>query len=280
MPRRKNENRAGFVDAHVHIADMAALEEVRAAGITAVRDAGMRRNAEQGLPPYRLAAHSPLVISSGWALYKKGGYGASLGVALENRHDIASEILRLARAGADIIKVMASGMVSLKRPGTITLGGFSQEDLCFIVEEARRHGLGVMAHANGEEAIMAAASAGVRSVEHGFFMTERALGAMAGYGTYWTPTVGALARAAESGAPSKEAKAYIARLIVSHLHMIRQAHGMGVALAVGTDCTLPDPRYREAYGAELLYFEQAGISLDGVHAIACEGGARLLGIAY
>ena len=32
-----------------------------------------------------------------------------------------------------------------------------------------------MAHANGEEAIMAAAEAGVRSIEHGFFMTERAL---------------------------------------------------------------------------------------------------------
>ena len=32
-------------------------------------------------------------------------------------------------------------------------------------------GLGVMAHANGEHAIMDAAEAGVRSIEHGFFMS-------------------------------------------------------------------------------------------------------------
>jgi imidazolonepropionase-like amidohydrolase len=59
--------------------------------------------------------------------------------------------------------------------------------------------------------------------------------------------------------------------------MIRRAHAIGVPLAVGTDCVLPDPRYQEAYAAELAYFEQAGIPREDVMKIASEGGAELLG---
>jgi imidazolonepropionase-like amidohydrolase len=135
-----------------------------------------------------------------------------------------------------------------------------------------------MAHANGEPAILAAARAGVRSVEHGFFMTRRALEAMAKQGVFWTPTVGALARAAETGVASGEMKAYIDALIVSHIGMIRHAHGIGVPLAIGTDSVLPDAAYKAAYDAELGYFGQAGLSREAVTTIACESGARLLGI--
>jgi len=278
MPRRDNEYKGGFVDAHVHIRDWAALEAVRAAGITAVRDAGMRHNAEQGLPLHRLLVNGPLVVSSGWALYKRGGYGAYFGVPAGTREEILSEILKLKDAGADIIKVVASGMVSLKNLGTITPGGFSQDELSFIVEEAQRSGLVVMAHANGEQAIMDVARANVRSVEHGFFMTTRALEVMAERGTFWVPTMRALARAADAGPASDEVKTYITGLIGSHREMIRHAHDIGVSLAVGTDCVLPDADYRAAYDAELRSFEQAGLSRDAVMTIACEGGARLLGL--
>jgi hypothetical protein len=41
---------------------------------------------------------------------------------------------------------------------------------------------------------------------------------------------------------------------------------------------LPDPRYAEAYDAELAYFEQAGIPHGEVMKIASEGGADLLGL--
>jgi imidazolonepropionase-like amidohydrolase len=83
---------------------------------------------------------------------------------------------------------MASGMVSLKRPGKITYGGFDAAELAFIVEVAEGHGLPVMAHANGEEAIMGAAKGGVRSVEHGYFMTPAALELMEKNGVHWVPT--------------------------------------------------------------------------------------------
>jgi hypothetical protein len=60
--------------------------------------------------------------------------------------------------------------------------------------------------------------------------------------------------------------------------MIRAAPDLGVSLAIGTDCVLPDPEYREAYETELMYFEQAGLSREAVMKIAREDGKRLLGI--
>ncbi|HMA53899.1 MAG TPA: hypothetical protein VKT17_05530, partial [Acidobacteriota bacterium] len=86
----------------------------------------MRRNAERGLPSPAPSADVPLVLPCGWALYRRGGYGARFGVAVENRREIASEIRKLKAAGAGIIKVMASGLVSLMKPGVITPGGFSR----------------------------------------------------------------------------------------------------------------------------------------------------------
>jgi hypothetical protein len=268
----------GLVDAHVHCRNTAAFEVIRAAGIAAVRDAGMRQNVEQGFPLQPAPGKGPLVVSSGWALYRKGGYGSQFGLPIEGREDILREILRLKAAGAGIIKVMASGMVSLENKGTVTDGGFDQDELTALVHEAQHEGLAVMAHANGEQAIIACASAGVRSIEHGFFMTGRALEKLAKKGIFWIPTVGALARAAASHDLSQEMKASIDELIRSHLTMINRANALGVPLAIGTDYVLPGPGYRDAFDAEMAYFEQAGLSGDIVSTIACEGGARLLGI--
>jgi len=270
----------GLIDAHVHIRSLDGLATLAAAGIIAARDAGIRENTAPGRESRRLLRRKPTVVSALWALYKKGGYGARFGVAVETREEIKTEILNLKNAGADIIKIMASGIVSLKEPGIVTAGGFTIQEIRFIVDEARRQGLNVMAHANGEEAIVSSALAGVRSVEHGFFMTERALDALAQREIFWTPTVGALVRAAGSG-PGRainHVRDFIAGLIQSHLAMIGRAAAGGVPLAVGTDCVLPTPDYARVYKEELGYFEQAGIAHDGVTAIATSGGARLLGL--
>jgi len=278
MSRHRTHHTAPFVDAHLHIRDAQGLEAVREAGVVAVRDAGIRENRflKDGFEVPRNTV--PVVISARWAIYKKGGYGAVFGEAAESLDELSTAIIKLVRAGAAIIKVMASGMVSLRMPGTVTAGGFTEEELRFIVHEANNAGLGVMAHANGERAIIAAARAGVRSIEHGFFMTEAALDVMAEAKTFWVPTVGALARAARVDAVSDEMKRTIEDLIYAHLAMMSRAQHMGVPLAVGTDCVLPDPDYRRKYEEELSYFEQAGIIHPDVIKLACDGGARLLGI--
>ncbi len=226
------------------------------------------------------AAENPVVLSSCWALYKRGGYGARFGVPVGTRSEIKAEVHKLKRWGADIVKVMASGIVSIKEPGSITPGGFGRDELRYIVDEAAAAGLGVMAHANGEAAVTDAAEAGVRSIEHGFFMTEQSLDLLAGKGTYWTPTVAAFARAVDAAGVSNEKREFFSSIITAHLKMILRAHRNGVPLAVGTDCVLPDPRYHDAFDAELAYLQQAGLSRETVMKIACESGAKLLGLIH
>jgi imidazolonepropionase-like amidohydrolase len=268
---------ARFVDAHVHFAGPQGLEEVVSAGIGAVRNAGMPACIEPASSGRVGGSGRLTIITSCRAIHKRGGYGGRFGVAVGTKSEITAELRSLKSAGADIIKVMASGIVSLKNPGTVTAGGFDHDQLRFIVDEAGALGLSVMAHANGE-AVTAAAEAGVRSVEHGFFMTERALAIMAERQIFWVPTMGALVRAAEKNEAAPAAREFIRKLVDSHLAMIRRAYETGVSLAVGTDCVLPDPGYERAYCAELSLFERAGIPRDAVVAIACEGGARLLGL--
>ena len=277
MSSRSPITTADLVDAHVHLKDASGLDCALAAGISAVRDAGFRQNTECGIIAPPRNGPGPKVVSGGWALYRQGGYGSAFGREIVKAEQIPAEILRLKMTGADIIKAMASGMVSFKHPGQVTAGGFDCEELAFIVAEAAAQGLGVMAHANGEQAIMAAASAGVRSIEHGFFMTERALDLMATKAVFWVPTMTALRRATGMSA-APETVPFVEHLILSQLSRLRYAYSVGVPLAIGTDCVLPDPDYRVLYDAEMALYEQAGIPRDQVMRIASEGGAKLLGI--
>ncbi len=267
-----------FIDAHIHIEDVRGLEVASTAGITGVRDAGTRSGTGLCINATRYCSTKLIVVSAGWALSKKGGYGSRFGTPVRTRDEIKSEVAKLKKAGAGIIKIMASGIVSMRRPGSITAGGFTSDEIHYIVDQAAMLGLAVMAHANGEDAIISAARAGVRSIEHGFFMTRKSLESMAKAGTFWTPTVGALARASDSDAVTAEAKAYIKCLVRTHLQMIGFAHSIGVPMAIGTDCVLPCREYEKAYAEELSFFGQAGLPQDTVHQIATDGGKKLLGL--
>jgi imidazolonepropionase-like amidohydrolase len=269
--------RIGLIDTHVHIRSAEAFAQLKQAGIVAVRDAGMKENAESNSRSEPEIA-GVIVRRSLWGLYKKGSYGSRFGIGVETAAEIAAEIKKLRQDGADFIKIMASGIVDLADPVSVTAGGFSQDELAIIVKEAADARLPVMAHANGEEAIIAAARAGVRSIEHGFFMTERALNELAEHSVYWVPTVGALARAA-GRAGDAETRERAHRLIESHKRMIRKALDAGVRIAVGTDCILPDAGYRQAYEDELRHLSDAGLSREEVETASREVGAELLGLA-
>jgi imidazolonepropionase-like amidohydrolase len=268
---------AGYIDAHAHLTHAEAITDLARAGIAAVRDAGTRQGTGLALKRSPGQGSFLRIITAGRALSKRGGYGAFLGTPVGTRQEIAAEMLKLRTEGADIIKIITSGVVSLEFPGTVTAGGFDADDVRFIVEEAGTHGLAVMAHANGEAAIRAAAEAGVRSIEHGFFMTEAALESLAKRKVYWVPTVGALRRAAEQAAGRTGALDFIQQEIDRHLVMLGKAFRAGVPLAIGTDCVLPERRYRGYYDDELALFRKAGIPADAVERIACEGGRELLG---
>src|SRR5690606_30083964 len=65
---------------------------------------------------------------------------------------------------------------------------YTEAQLRAVVEAAARHGLPVQAHAHGDEGALAAVRAGVRSIEHGTYLSDETLALMRERGTYLVPT--------------------------------------------------------------------------------------------
>jgi imidazolonepropionase-like amidohydrolase len=180
----------GLIDCHVHLAmdgppdsrltgewawtTLLMLKHAQnslAAGITTVRDVGgrhglefsVRRSIEEGLwvGPRMQLAGKLLSITSAGADYYDGMYREADGV--DEVRKAAREQLK---AGADLLKVLATGAVLTpdEQPGAVQFG---LDELRAAVEEARKVGKGVAAHAHALEGIRNAVAAGVRTIEHG-----------------------------------------------------------------------------------------------------------------
>ncbi len=193
-----------FQDAHIHFmidGQQATLDNCQtlsgqflSKGIISIVDMGHKSGL--GMKFKKVSDRkSPVTIkirSAGLALNKKGGYGGFLGKEVSGKEEIRSAIQTLAETGADFIKIINSGIVSLQEEKRVTEGGFSGDEWKVIQEEAGVHGLPVRCHANSDRAIRQAVDFGVSSIEHGFFISKETLQVMAEKGVAWTPTAIAL----------------------------------------------------------------------------------------
>ena len=100
--------------------------------------------------------------------------------------------------GVDWIKVLAT-----ERAGTPDTDPrkqvYTEDELRAIVQEAATKNVPVEAHAHGAEGALAAVKAGVRSIEHGTYLTDETLQLMAKQGTFFDPTMEALKDVADVG---------------------------------------------------------------------------------
>jgi imidazolonepropionase-like amidohydrolase len=100
--------------------------------------------------------------------------------------------------GVDWIKVLAT-----ERAGTPDTDPrkqvYTEAELRTIVQEAATKNVPVQAHAHGAEGALAAVKAGVRSIEHGTYLTDEALQLMAKQGTFFDPTMEAVKDVADVG---------------------------------------------------------------------------------
>ncbi|HEX6264476.1 MAG TPA: amidohydrolase family protein [Actinomycetota bacterium] len=96
---------------------------------------------------------------------------------------VRANVRRIFEAGADFIKVIATGAVltSGTNPGEPEL---TEEEIRAAVEEAEARGTHVAAHAHGAEGAKRAIRAGVRSIEHGCLIDDETIDLMLERGTY------------------------------------------------------------------------------------------------
>lgn len=199
----------GLIDAHVHIDGIAPMGAALDSGVTTVRSAGVSHYVDVGLRDLVRKGFlaGPDMIAAGY--HVRPSIAAQIFIDFPDLGDIWSRgelgvdgMRRAVRAnlsrGVDWIKTLAT-----ERAGTPETDPrkqvYSQEELRILVVEAGTKNIPVMAHAHGAEGADAAVRAGVRSIEHGTYLTDDTLRMMAKQGTYFDPTADIVNDLAEPG---------------------------------------------------------------------------------
>jgi len=260
----------GLIDAHVHIASLAQMRAALESGVTTVRSAGVSHFADVGLRELVRKGHAagPDMIAT--------GYHVRPGVAAEFFLDFPDEgglmagataadaIRRVVRAnlsrGVDWIKTNAT-----ERAGTPDTDPrrqiYSQEELRILVVEAGAKNVPVMAHAHGAEGADAAVRAGVRSIEHGTYLSDDTLQLMAKQGTFFDPTADIVNDLADAGGDYDNAglkrRGEMMQPILKGA--IARAHKFGVKIVAGSD-TSYGPNSVARVSREVVMLAAAGLA--------------------
>ncbi|MBV8338279.1 MAG: amidohydrolase family protein, partial [Alphaproteobacteria bacterium] len=147
------------------------------------------------------------------------------------------------RRGATQIKVFASGGVVFPAEGHPTQYEFSDAELAAIVEEARARGTYVMAHVYTDQGVRRCLKAGVRSIEHGNFMTEETVARLAEDGAFLDPTFISLVQRVETAGEMGLSPAIVdnlERTIERGKQVYHWAKRHQVPIALGTDLWGPE----------------------------------------
>ena len=209
----------------------AVLETYRDAGFTYLRDCGDRwgvgKTAREMAKDYGITYRTPLA-----SLYKKGHYGGIIGKPFETTKEFATLVRQNRDAGADFIKIMISGLMDFDRFGVLTEEGLESGEIQELIHIAHEEGMAVSVHGNGGKNVLAAAKAGVDSVEHGAYLTEEALCAMAEAGTVWVPTLSTIGNLRGKG---RFSETDVERILESAFQNVTRFVQLGGLIAPGTD---------------------------------------------
>jgi len=276
----------GLIDAHTHIAlhpgdpDQQTLRETpeyRAicatesarrtleAGITTVRDMGnegaalvdiaLRDAINRGVVPGpRILAPIQPVAAKG--SYQMVGYSPYISLPsssfeADGEVEIRKQVRHLVKLGADLIKVYIES-AEKKQTSNDSLTGvltYTPEELKVLVDEARRAKLTVAAHVYSDTAARMAIEAGVNSIEHGLYISEKTFNLMAQKGIYYVPTlmVYELWRDGKVfGEVTPQTKAKLITTVNRHNETFKRALRSKVKIAFGTDTfSLPGTNAQE-----------------------------------
>lgn len=279
----------GVVDCHTHLGwttflpeDEIALDAAAEARLGRVAP-GLAATLRAGVTSVRDAGGAASAIRDALAAGRLVGPTMQTAVATitdELSRDPAAlraRVRSLVADGADWVKVVATGGV-MAPDGSEDESPFDERDLRAVVDEATGLGVRVMVHAWGGDALTHAVAAGVASVEHGMFLTERQAAAGAERGVVLVPTLAIYSEVAEMarrGELPERVRARAVRVVEAHPQAVRRAVAAGMAVALGSDFGTTDQHGRNL--TEIDHLAAAGLGAAGALVAATQVGARLLG---
>ncbi|MBN8715607.1 amidohydrolase family protein [Thermomonas sp. S9] len=308
---------AGWTDLHVHLGSQSSpqsysegfrlddvdfafrsigyAEKTLMAGFTSVRDLGgtitphLRDAINQGLVKGpRIWAAGKSIATTGGHADPTNGYNSELSHLLGppgptegviNSVDDARQAVRQRyKDGSDVIKITATGgVLSYAKSGDAPQ--FTVEEARAIVDTARDYGYKVAAHAHGEEGMYRAVVAGVTSIEHGSYMSDRVMRLMKQKGTWYVPTLYAgrfvADKAKIDGYYPDIVRPKAARIGAQIQETAAKAYRNGVKIAFGTDMGV-GPHGDNA--REFAYMVEAGIPAAYALQAATIHAAEVLGV--
>lgn len=289
----------GMIDAHIHLtlegessyleslimedAKLAVLKgakrakETLNAGITTVRclgekgqiDVYIKQAINEGV------IEGPNILSSGKAITITGGHGDMFpgdisidGIAtiVDGENEVRKATRKQLKLGVDCIKLMATG--GGMSPGDATISQLTVKEMRVAIEEAEKYGKLTAAHAIGEEGIINALEAGVRTLEHGTYINNKGIQLMKDRGTFLVPTLSAfktIKYGKEGGVPEYHLKK-VQAFKDAHMINLRKALDAGIQIITGTDAGTPFNYHGDnAYELECLV-EVGMSSMEAIHA--------------
>ena len=269
-------------DAKIAFRSAANLKKHLYAGTTFFRDLGgtnyvdidTRDAVNAGL------LEGPEFLTSGRCICMTGGHGWEAGGREADGPDEVRKAAReQLRAGADVIKVMATGGVMTRgvEPGSPQ---FTEEEMRAAIEEAHKVGKKTATHAQGNTGIKNAVRAGIDTVEHAFFLDDEVIQMMIERGTYVVPTLVAVDFIVKNGVEAGIPEYAVRKATTTqeaHKASILKAYKAGVKIAMGTDSGTPFNLHGSAPYEIKLLIECGMTPMDALVA-ATKGSADCLGI--
>jgi len=259
----------GLFDAHTHLDDLDRARRALQSGVTTARSAsvGSYRDVVIGLMSKAGYIAGPDYLGAGVFVtpHIEDAVLASpslmrLPVPIQSEEDLRALVRINVENGARVIKTR--GTERAGRPDTDPREQvYTEAQLRAVVEEATRLGVFVLCHAHGDEGARAAVKAGVRSIEHGTYLSDETLRLMKERGTFFVPTYTTMIDLLEPGGDYDDPVVKF-----RGLHMLpriedtfRRARALGIPIVTGADSSY-GPESISRVSTEIVNYVKLGMS--------------------
>ncbi len=278
----------GFIDAHTHIRSLDAAKRAMESGVTTARSASTPNYQDVAIREMVKASQfiGPDIAAAG--VFVTPNLGET--ILADTRLGVLKDGIHSENALRTIVRVNADhGVDFIKTRGTERAGlphtdprkqTYTEAQLKIIVDEAKKYDIPVMVHAHGDEGGYAAIKAGVRSIEHGTYLSEKSLKLMKKMGTYLVPTFTTVVDLTEPGGDYDNPVLFIRgqHMLPALENTVKMAYDLGIKIVTGAD-TGYGPNSTTRVGMEVTNFVRLGMKPMDVIQSATIVGAELLQIS-